>query len=132
MRRVCIVAFVIALAGHSVQADDIKPEQLKKNYDEAVVQLQSAQDRINTLAMDNEKLQAKLAEMQKQLDTVKANQATFDEKTYQFRATFAAWQQFLKRYPNLLGRWQAFLGSDVMNTYSLPEWNDAGLFTEPK
>ncbi len=131
MRWVCLVALLVALAGQSVLAEDIKPEQLKKNYDEAVAQLQAAQDRINKLAMDNEKLQAKVAEMQKQLDTAKANEATFDEKTYQYRATFAAWQQFLKRYPNLLGRWQAFLGSEVMSTYSMPEWSESSVLPAP-
>jgi len=54
----------------------------------------------------------------------KANEAAFAEKTYQYRATFAAWEQFLKRYPNLNGRWQAFLQNDLMSTLRLPDWAD--------
>ena len=132
MRWVWIVALVVALAGHQTRAEDIKPEQLKKNYDEAVAQLQSAQDRINKLATDNEKLQAKVAELQKQVETAKVNEAMFDAKTYQWRATFAAWETFLKRYPNLMGRWQAFLNNDAMNTYSLPEWTEPAMSSDTK
>ena len=125
MRWVWILAIAVAFAASSVRAaDDVKPEQLKKDYDQAVSQLQAAQDRINKLAMDNEKLAAKVAEMQKQLDTAKANETAFAEKTYQYRATFAAWEQFLKRYPNLNGRWQAFLQNDLMSTLRLPDWAD--------
>lgn len=132
MRWVWIVALVVALAGHGARGEDIKPEQLKKNFDEAVAQLQSAQDRINKLAMDNEKLQAKINELQKQAEVAKANEVLYEAKTYQWRATFAAWELFLKRYPNLMGRWEAFLTNDAMNTYSLPEWTEPVLSSDSK
>ncbi len=126
MRWLCVIALVVAFSGGVSLADDVKPDQLKKMYDEAVAQLQSAQDRKNELAMENEKLTAKLAEMQKQLDAAHANEITFAERTYQWRATQAAWEQFLKRYPVLLGQWEAFLKQDLLSPASLPVWMDSG------
>jgi len=122
MRWVWIVAVAIAFAGQLTRAEDLNPDQLRRNYDEATGQLKKAQDRINALATENEQMKAKLADMQKQIDTAKANEATFAERTYQWRATLAAWDRFLDRYPNLKGRWQAFLESDAMTTFSLPQW----------
>lgn len=126
MRWLCIFTVVLAVSAGSSLADDIKPDQLKKMYDESVGQLQAAQTRINELAMENEKLNARLADVQKQLDAARANELAFAEKTYQWRATHAAWEQFLKRYPALLGQWQAFLKQDLLSPSSLPTWMESG------
>jgi hypothetical protein len=128
MRWLSILALaVVVMAPVARAGDEIKPEQLKKMYDEAVVQLQSAQDRKNELAMENEKLKARIGELEKQVETAKANEASFAERTYQWRATHAAWLTFLRRYPNLLGKWQAFMAGDVMESGSLPDWDADGV-----
>lgn len=85
-------------------------------------QLKAAQDRINKLAGENEKLVAKNAELQKQVDSANA---VFAEKTYQLRATHAAWEVFLRRYPVLMGRWQAFLKSSLLDAPGDVEWMTA-------
>ena len=54
----------------AVAQDAPKPEQLKKMYDDALAQLKAAQDRKNELAMQNEQLTAKSAELQKQLEAL--------------------------------------------------------------
>jgi len=122
MRWVCIVAVAVMLLGQQARAaDEIKPDQLKKMYDEAAAQLNSAQDRINNLAMKNEQLTARVNELQKQIEESRVKQATFDQQTYQWRATYAAWERFIGKYPVLLGRWQAFLQNSVLDPASLPD-----------
>ncbi|CAN5610836.1 hypothetical protein BH10PLA1_BH10PLA1_21920 [soil metagenome] len=121
MRWVLMVALAAAIFGQPALADDIKPDQLKKMYDEAASQLNSAQDRINNLAMKNEQLTAQVAELQKQMAAASAKEATFADKTYQWRATFAAWELFLSKYPVLAGRWQAFMQGDVLDPANLPD-----------
>jgi chromosome segregation ATPase len=82
-------------------------------------QLKAAQDRINKLADENEKLVARNAELQKQVDS---SNAVFAEKTYHLRATQAAWETFLRRYPTLAGRWQAFLRSSLLDAPGTVDW----------
>jgi septal ring factor EnvC (AmiA/AmiB activator) len=125
MRPVWIIALVVAVLVSSARAqDEVKPDQLKKMYDNAVVQLKDAQDRKNELAMENEKLKTKLADLEKQLDAAHADQATFAERTYQLRAAHAAWEVFVSRYPKLLGQWQAYLQANILDNPSLPVWDD--------
>ena len=132
MRWMLIVAVAVAVLSQQARAQvDIKPDQLKKMYDDAQAQLKAAQDRKNELAMENEKLNAKVADLQKQLEAAKADQATFAQRTFQYQATMNAWQAFLKHYPILAGRWEAYLQADVLAPASLPEWNDADTLTPP-
>lgn len=83
------------------------PEQLKKMYDDALVQLKAAQDRKNELAIENEKLQ-------KQIDEFKRQAAGYAEKTYYLRSHYELWQRFIARYPQLAARWSVFLESDLL------------------
>lgn len=120
VKTLCLVALVLAVSGQQASAQDDRGEELKRMQD----QLKAAQDRKNELAMENEKLHARLGELQKQLDAARANEATFAERTYHLRSTLAAWERFLDRYPVLKGRWQAFLSVDPLAAPGLPEWTD--------
>jgi uncharacterized protein YdcH (DUF465 family) len=117
--------------------DDVKPEQLKKMYDDALAQLKAAQDRKAELAKENDALNAKVTELQKQLAasqeqvaSLKNEVAESADKTYYLRAYHAAWQRFLSNYPELTLKWKAYLGHGVFSLpsdfpeYPLFDWVD--------
>src|SRR4051812_12503887 len=77
MRWVCIVAVLLAISAPTARAqDEVKPEDVKRLNDA----LKAAQDRKNELAAENEKLIARVNELQRQLDHANA---TFAERTYE-------------------------------------------------
>ena len=100
--------------------DDPKPEQLNQMYQETLAQLKSAQERKTQLASENEQLKAKIAELEKQIqasqtkitDLEKQNSG-YAEKTFFLRSHYAAWQEFLRRYPRFQIRWRVFLENDL-------------------
>src|SRR4051812_11662268 len=84
--------------------DKQDPEQLKKAYDDALVQLKAAQERKNQLAADNEKLAGQLSDLQRQMDRmkgemdqIKRTEAEQADRTFFFRSHYAAWQNFISR-----------------------------------
>jgi septal ring factor EnvC (AmiA/AmiB activator) len=108
---------LFAVPATSFADDEVKPEQLKKMYDDALGQLKAAQDRKAELAKENESLGAKVADLQKQLaaaqdqvQTLKREVADSSDRTYYLRAYHAAWQKFLTRYPEVMARWKLYLG----------------------
>ena len=120
---VTAVALTAGLAGAklALAQDASNPEQMKKLYEDALTQLKAAQDRKNELAMQNEQLTAKSAELQKQLDAarsemleLKRRDAENAEKTFDLRSHQAAWKAFVERYPELKARWNQFLEKDIL------------------
>jgi septal ring factor EnvC (AmiA/AmiB activator) len=118
VRRSLLVLTLLATPAFA--QDEPKPEQLKKMYDEALSQLKSVQDRRNQLANENEQLAAKVKELEARLATAQAEAAElrkeaagYAEKTYYLRAHYAAWREFLQRYPEIVSRWRLFLGSNL-------------------
>jgi hypothetical protein len=111
-----------------IAQDQPTPDQLKKMYDDALAQLKTAQDRKNELAVENEKLGAKLGELTKQLEEARKQAAGYAEQTFYLRSHYAAWQNFVKRYPALRQRWIVFLEGNLLDVpYDVsnlvdPEW----------
>lgn len=114
----------------NLRADEpVKPEQLKKAYDDALVQLKAAQDRKAELAKENEALTVKAEELKKQLaasqtelNAAKRELADYDERTFFLRSYHAAWQNFIRRYPEVMARWKIYLGNSVLTVPdSLPD-----------
>jgi predicted nucleic acid-binding Zn-ribbon protein len=115
--------FVIASASARLAFGQAEPapDQLRKMYGDTLHQLQEAQDRKNQLAGENDKLNAKVVELQKQLD---AAQAKLDEssrqagevvrRTYAERAEFAAWRAFLDHDPRVMREWELFLRQSTL------------------
>ena len=109
-----------AAAGGLAQGqDDARPDQLRKRYGDALAELKQAQDRKTQLAADNEKLTAKVAELQKQLDAANAHVGEltraaeeFDDRTFFLRSHYAAWKAFVGADPALKRRWGAYLRGD--------------------
>ncbi|HET6246381.1 MAG TPA: hypothetical protein VFE47_01685 [Tepidisphaeraceae bacterium] len=124
MRGLTIVLVILLLssAGISRADEPVKPEQLKKAYDDALVQLKAAQDRKAELAKENEALTAKVEELKKQLadsqsqaETMKREIADNDERTFYLRSYHAAWQAFIRRYPEVMARWKLYLGESLLS-----------------
>jgi len=74
-------------------ADD--PARLKEAYDDAIKQLQVAQDRKNELANENEQLKTRLAQLQADLDRANQQFSGLRDQTYRLRHEAAALDQFL-------------------------------------
>ncbi len=115
-----VLAGILLFSGISYAADTPTPDQLKKMYDDALVQLKSAQDRKNELAKENEDLKAKteeltkdLAASQAQVQDLKREVADNAGKDFYLRAYHAAWENFLRQYPQVLAKWKLFMQSDV-------------------
>lgn len=100
--------------------EEIKPEQLKKMYEDAVANLKAAQDRKNQLAEENEKLKADALRLEAQareahsrIDALEGDAARFAARTYDMRLHLAAWDLFLRRHPGLRMKWELFLDSPI-------------------
>ena len=119
----CALGLVLLVSAATARADDLmKPEQLKKAYDNALVQLKAAQDRKAELAKENDTLAAKVEELKKQLadsqgqvESLKREMADNRERTFYLRSYHAAWESFIRRYPEVMVRWRMYLGDGVLN-----------------
>lgn len=106
----------IAAAPSPAAAQDVNnPEELKRLHGEAIVQLKAAQDRKNELAEENEKLKARIGELERQLSEREKECAGWAERTWFYRSQYAAWDRFLDRYPRLREQWRAFLAEDELD-----------------
>lgn len=119
-----VAVLLAAIPPASARADDKQdPDQLKKAYDDALVQLKAAQERKNQLAADNEKLAGQLSDLQRQVDRMKGEmdqikraEADQANQTFFLRSHYAAWQNFIRRYPDLQGRWKAYFDNPLLST----------------
>jgi|GEM_PF-2192961 len=104
-----------------------KYDVLKQMYDASLGALKAAQDTKNQLAMKNEELTKQVGELQKQLDAATKERddlrrecGTYAERTFNLRCHYAAWQEFLKRYPTLGARWKVFLDGELLKGANEP------------
>ncbi len=115
MRRLWIVVLVL-VSGVARGADTVKPEDLKKLYDDTLVQLKAAQDRKSQLAAENEKLTAHITDLEKQLaaqnsqiEDLRRQVTLFADRTYFLRSHYAAWLQFIEANAPIRLQWDLFL-----------------------
>jgi hypothetical protein len=125
----CVI--LLALSPPPAAAQDANsPEELRRSRDEAIAQLKTAQDRKNELAAENEKLQARLAEVEKRLADRDREAAAWAERTWFYRSHYAAWERFLSRYPRLREQWRAFLAMNELDPLNgMPEVQAESGFT---
>ena len=128
MRWFWAILVLLAVEGVASGQDSPQPDQLKKMYDGVLGELRQAQDRKNELAAENDKLNAKVAELQKQLDAAKLKidegnreAAGFAERTFYLRSFYVNWQEFVHRYPKLEARWQVYLEGNVASPWPLTD-----------
>jgi hypothetical protein len=125
MRRMLWAGVVLLLSAQMVFGqDEPKPDQLKKMYDDALVQLKQAQDRKNELAAENEKLQKQLDAAKAREDELNRDAATFSQRTFFLRSQQAAWQQFIRHYPKIQAAWDLYLRGDVLTPQEQKEYID--------
>ena len=118
---VALVSVAALVSSPAAAVAQENPEQLKKAYETAQEQLKAAQERKNQLAAENETLKANVAELQKQLATANARMedmkrvdAEHAEKSFFLRSHYMAWKAFVKTYPEVLSRWEAFMGNEFI------------------
>ena len=118
---VWLIAAVFILAAPAMADDKPNPDQLKKAYDDALIQLKAAQDSKNDLAKQNEKLTKQVEDLQKQIHSnqqqisaLQRQVADNDQKTFELKSYQAAWRNFLRAHPEMLVRWRLFLGEDAL------------------
>lgn len=127
MRAIWVVAIVLGMSGWAgAQEQTTNPDDLNRKYTDAVAQLKAAQDRRNELAAENEKLGARIAELEQKLKEAERREAEFNERTYQLRSLFAAWKTFLSQQPVLLQKWRLFMENGPLAApWTLPEFVDS-------
>lgn len=110
MRAMWVGAIVVMLAGVTVAQDQpTNPDDLNRKYQDVLAQLQAAQNRKNELATENEKLTARVADLEKQLDQAQRREAAFNERTWWLRMHYAVWQTFLQERTAILEQWRAYI-----------------------
>lgn len=118
MRRfggLVLISAMLAWAPCALLAQDgLSNEELKRMYDDSVVQLKSAQDRRNELARENAQLKTRIAELEKSLEQTRAAADAVADKTYQARAQREAFADFLRANPSIRVQWQLFLERNLL------------------
>jgi len=89
----------------AASAAEPTPEQLRAQLDDALRQLQAAQDRKNELAGENERLRARVAE----LELAAARLRLAADATHALRARAEALRAFVGRHPGLLAAFRAYV-----------------------
>jgi septal ring factor EnvC (AmiA/AmiB activator) len=113
---------VLLLAQVSAAQDQPKFNQLEQDYKAALDQLSAAQKRKNELATENEKLMKEIESLKSQLQTSQERVADLErqadevnERTFFYRSYYAAFNQFLRLYPQIMARWQVFMENDFLS-----------------
>ncbi len=119
-----LAACVLAPGAASFAQDGANLDQVRKMYQDALVQLKDAQDRKSELANENAKLAAHVADLEKQIDAFKHEAAGEAERTFFLRSRYAAWEEFMKQYPDLMERWKSWLENAAVKTGTLPGMGD--------
>lgn len=111
----CLAVLMVAA---TAAAQDVKPDEMKKLYNDTKTQLKAAQDRKAELAAENDKLAAHVAELEKQLqaqnaqlDELKRQAAAFADRIFFLRSHYEAWKQFLAASPAIRTQWELFMRS---------------------
>ncbi|MGD0461505.1 MAG: hypothetical protein ABSB74_03350 [Tepidisphaeraceae bacterium] len=132
--RWMILCLALLTAATAAPADNVKPDDLEKMYNDTLVQLKAAQNRKAELATQNEKLAARIAEMEKQiqaqsaqLDELKRQASSFADRTFFLRSHYAAWEQFIAANPALKAQWEIF-----MRTVAWVSAPQAAIFMDPQ
>lgn len=107
------IAFSL-LAIHGARAQDAA--QLQKLYDDTLVQLQQSQDRKNQLANENAKLLERIAELEKEVRSLRSAV----DRAELMAAQYSAFRTFLVRYPALSANFTRYDDASAAPQPALP------------
>lgn len=124
MRLMCAAVVLTAMAGAAFAQEQASPEELGRKYADALEQLKASQDRKNELAAENDQLRARIAELEQQSAEHRRAAAEFAEQTFFLRSHYAAWQNFVQRYPQLAIQWKVFLEGGLLAGHPMPSWTE--------
>lgn len=122
---VCAAIMLSAAAwgGRALAQDNVKPEQWKKMYEDALGELKASQDRKSELAKENERLAAEVERLKQDVAAARSEVAALRtqaaeqaQRSFLLRSHYAAWRSFLSLYPTLEIRWRLFVGADLLGT----------------
>ena len=107
---------VVLATATAAPADNVKPDDSERMFHDTLIQLKEAQNRKAELATENEKLVARVAELEKQvmaqtaqLDEVKRQASALADRTLFLRSHYAAWEEFIVANPGLKDKWEIFV-----------------------
>ena len=114
-RIMFVSTLLMGLGVSGVAAQDAA--QLQKLYEDTLVQLQQSQDRKNQLANENAKLLERIAELEKEIRSLRSAV----DRAELMAAQYSAFRNFLTRYPALLANFSTYGGSEATPERSLPQ-----------
>ncbi len=128
MRWWLAVAVVFATSARLARADDgPRPEDVRKLYDDTLIQLKQAQDRKAELARENENLAARVAELEKQaqanqsrLDDLQHQVDGFSDRTYFLQSHYLLWQRFMDLNPLIMKAWSDYIAATAPLPMPMP------------
>jgi len=111
-----ILCLVVLTAVTAAPADNVKSDDLERMFHDTLLQLKEAQNRKAELATENEKLAARVADLEKQvqaqslqLDEMKRQASSMADRTLFLRSHYAAWEAFIAANPALKMQWELFM-----------------------
>jgi Skp family chaperone for outer membrane proteins len=132
--RWMILCLVVLTAATGARGDNVKPDDLERMFHDTLIQLKEAQNRKAELATENEKLTARVADLEKQLSTQTAQldesrrqASALADRTLFLRSHYAAWEQFIAAYPGIKAQWEMF-----MRTVAWASAPQPGIFMDPE
>lgn len=108
-----LLAATATLARTAPALADDAADQLKAQYDDAVAQLKAAQDRKSELSAENDRLTARVKELEaavsaKEVEARVVASASADRMFF-LRSHYAAWERFVAVRPEVAETWRTFL-----------------------
>jgi hypothetical protein len=127
MRWILICGLMASLTGVASAQDEIKPDELKKLYNDTLVQLKAAQDRKAELAARVEQQEKELQTDNNQIADLQRQLADSAERTYFLRIYYNAWTQFIAAEPDIHKQWDFFLSTALpaptpQSPFYDPDW----------
>jgi hypothetical protein len=129
-----IFGLAVLTAANGAWGDNVKPEDTERMFHDTLIQLKDAQNRKAELATENEKLTARVADLEKQvsaqsgqLDAVRRQASALADRTLFLRSHYAAWEQFIAAYPGIKAQWELF-----MRTVAWASAPEPGIFMDPE
>ena len=106
IRRLWAILILATVSSSAAALQQPSYEQLQSLYDDSLKQLAQSQDRKNQLAGENERLKARVAELETELAQL---QRSMPADNGFYLRHYRAWKLFIEQHPALLDRFIAFI-----------------------